>query len=63
MNPNRNTIVDVIRGNDVLVKDARLEILPRVGETLKIKSWSCEVLRIEHLFSDPDIHAIRVFVR
>jgi len=57
------TVVDVIRGKDVLLKDAPLQALPRVGETLKIRSWDCEVLRIEHLLSDPQVHVVRIFVR
>jgi len=61
--PELRTVVDVIRGKDVLLKNVSLDLLPRVGETLKIRNRSCDVIRIEHLLSDPHVHAIRIFVR
>jgi hypothetical protein len=39
-------------------------VLPRVGETLRIRDWHCKVLKIEHSLSPiPEVHTIKIFVR
>jgi hypothetical protein len=58
------TVVTVVRGNDSLLEDVPLQVLPRVGETVRIRDWHCKVLKVEHALStNPEIHAIKIFVR
>lgn len=58
------TLITVVRGKDVLLKDASLQIVPRGGESLKIGEWRCKVLKVEHTFStNPDAHSIHIFAR
>jgi hypothetical protein len=61
------TLVTIIRGKEALVKDAQLEIVPRVGDKLKLKSWRHKelvILRVEHTLSENlQVHTIRIFVR
>jgi hypothetical protein len=55
--------VTVIRGNDVLVKDATLEVLPHVGETLRFENWCYRVSQVEHTLSvNPVTHDVRIFI-
>jgi hypothetical protein len=61
------TSVTVIRGKEALAKDAQLQILPRIGDTLKLEGWpqkGLTVLRVEHVLSaNLQLHTIRIFVR
>jgi hypothetical protein len=63
------TKVDIIRGKESLLKDALLQILPRVGEVIHVHSteqwgrWSGKVVKVEHSFlKDPPTHTIHVFL-
>jgi hypothetical protein len=67
MEPKVRTSVTVIRGKEALAKDAHLQILPRIGDTLKLEGWPHKwltVLRVEHVLSaNLQLHTIRIFVR
>jgi hypothetical protein len=59
-----HTVVTIVRGKDVLLDDAPLQVVPRAGESLNIRDWRCKVLKVEHNISEnPDVHSVRVFVR
>jgi hypothetical protein len=58
------TVMTVICGKDAILEDVPVVVLPRVGETLRIRDWHCKVLKIEHSLSPiPEVHTIKIFVR
>jgi hypothetical protein len=59
-----HTTVTIVRGKQVLFETSQVHLLPRMGDTLRIGTWRCKVLRLEHTLSTkPQVHAIRIFVR
>jgi len=58
------TVVSVIQGKNTRLIDVKFQILPRVGESLRIEGLRYEILEIERSFStNPDCHDIRIHVR
>jgi hypothetical protein len=58
------TVVTIVRGNNILLKEAPMQIVPREGENLRMNHLRYKVVKVEHTISNnPDVHSVHVFVR